>query len=226
VDETDWAWAAGLFEGEGSIYLIESRPAASLPNCDIEVVDRFADIVGGTVYGPYEPTAGQWGRQPRWVWRINGVDDCLAFVARVGLYLGTRRRSRGQEVLLGAVEPELWRPRRIALDVLDFAWGAGLFDAEGSASWCGGPVMALRMVDEDVVDWMGKIFGGKVYGPYLPRSDDGHLRKPVWHWKVGGWEACETAAIRMDPWLSRRRRSRLREILVERIYSKRPGRRM
>jgi hypothetical protein len=64
------AWAAGLFEGEGTITTSGSRLVVRLNNTYSEPVYQFAKIVGfGEVYGPYHhESPGGPKRKPFWVW--------------------------------------------------------------------------------------------------------------------------------------------------------------
>jgi hypothetical protein len=64
------AWAAGFFEGEGTITQSGARLVVRLNNTDPEPVYRFFQIVQfGEVYGPYtyeQPDGCK--RKPYWVW--------------------------------------------------------------------------------------------------------------------------------------------------------------
>ena len=63
------AWAAGLFEGEGSIYPSGSGVRLALKMTDEEPIRRFAKIVKrGSVYGPYSYERWSDGhkRKPFW----------------------------------------------------------------------------------------------------------------------------------------------------------------
>ena len=92
-------WAAGLFEGEGTI-LIRKRPedqiAVSLTSTDEDVVVEFCKVVGqGKVYGPYSYDTV---RKPFWKWNADG--EKAAFVLRsICPYLLSRRMSRATEAL-------------------------------------------------------------------------------------------------------------------------------
>lgn len=58
--EAEIAWAAGLFEGEGTITTSGGRPRLALKMTDVEPVQRFAEIVGyGRLYGPYGNKAAE-----------------------------------------------------------------------------------------------------------------------------------------------------------------------
>jgi hypothetical protein len=56
--ENEIAWAAGLFDGEGTATICRGRPRLGLRMTDEATVRRFAEAVGhGKVYGPYENDA-------------------------------------------------------------------------------------------------------------------------------------------------------------------------
>lgn len=72
----EFAWAAGLFEGEGSITLAP-RPRLQMKMADEDVVRRFGEILGvGKVYGPYGPYGydppNRLQKKPVWMWVCEG----------------------------------------------------------------------------------------------------------------------------------------------------------
>lgn len=98
---SDIAWAAGLFEGEGSMYPYRDSktgrlyPRLDLASTDEDVVRRFSRIVDGrAVYGPIQ--RGE--KKPFWRWQATGgpAKKALALFAP---YLGERRTARMHEVL-------------------------------------------------------------------------------------------------------------------------------
>lgn len=93
------AWAAGFFEGEGSITECRGRLRAQLKNTDVEVLHRFADIVGvGVVYGPYRRRSTDgFRRKPAWLW-VAEEYDALDALALLGPWLGRRRLARALEL--------------------------------------------------------------------------------------------------------------------------------
>jgi hypothetical protein len=97
--EQQIAWAAGLFEGEGSITVSGNEFALTLKNTDESVVRRFWDVLElGSVYGPYDwqGTDG-FKRKPYWVWiarRYNAM-EALDVMAP---WLSSRRLDRGYEL--------------------------------------------------------------------------------------------------------------------------------
>jgi hypothetical protein len=64
------AWAAGFFEGEGTITQSNGRLVVRLNNTDPEPVKRFATIVAfGAIYGPYQYASRDGHRRkPFWIW--------------------------------------------------------------------------------------------------------------------------------------------------------------
>lgn len=59
----EYAWAAGFFEGEGSVLMSGGVLAVRLGNTDEEVLRHFHDVIAvGTVYGPYGQYTASTGR--------------------------------------------------------------------------------------------------------------------------------------------------------------------
>jgi hypothetical protein len=97
------AWAAGLFEGEGSFSMDRGRKGytglhATLASTDEDVVRTFHRIVAvGTVTGPHSRAKAHW--KPLWRWETKGVN-----VERVyhllEPWLHSRRRARFAELLI------------------------------------------------------------------------------------------------------------------------------
>jgi len=115
LTDVELAWAAGLFEGEGSIYSCPMRYNSrtgrigirlELHMTDEDVVRRFGEIVGiGTVRGPYR-SGGDDRFRPRWKWRASGA-AAVKFLTESGILdlLGERRRGRA-EAILAALEEQ------------------------------------------------------------------------------------------------------------------------
>jgi len=99
----DIAWAAGLFEGEGSIscYPIKCRVNSirtdvSLASTDKDVIDKFCQIVGaGDVKGPREYPR----RKPIYYWQVQNFRDCMYVLGQIYDYLGERRKAKADEML-------------------------------------------------------------------------------------------------------------------------------
>ena len=100
------AWAAGLFEGEGTI-IIRKRPEdqidLQLASIDRDVIKTFRKVIGfGAVYGPYK--YGK--RQPYWKWCVYG-SDAIACLNSLKLYFLHRRKSRADEAIKRHKERQL-----------------------------------------------------------------------------------------------------------------------
>ena len=100
------AWAAGLYEGEGSIYLDRSdqrrrdgrvRIGMSLSTTDQDVAMCFWDYVRvGAVFGPY--TAAK-GTKPYWTWHLRNATQVKALATELAPLLSIRRRKQIAEAL-------------------------------------------------------------------------------------------------------------------------------
>lgn len=97
VDSVDWA--AGLFEGEGTIVVKpygEGTVSLQLASIDKDTVDRFQAVMGGKVYGPYGPYQPR--RKPHWRWDANGKEAGRVLKV-LAPRLGMRRGAKAQEAL-------------------------------------------------------------------------------------------------------------------------------
>lgn len=102
TSEQEFAWAAGLFEGEGCIHypVKEGGPQLSLAMTDEDVVRRFAATIGiGKIYtrDPYP------GMRRVWTWQAARHKEVLPLIERLLPYLGVRRSLKAQAALM-------WKP--------------------------------------------------------------------------------------------------------------------
>ena len=101
----DLAWAAGLYEGEGSFVAAKTSdrwgatrwyPRLTLSMTDEDVVRRFAAVMGvGQVDGP----VARPNRKRIWLFRITVSADALGAVERLRPWLGGRRLAQIEQVL-------------------------------------------------------------------------------------------------------------------------------
>lgn len=94
----DFAWACGLFEGEGYVH---HRPATKtgsvtrglgLGMTDQDVVERFARIVGVGSVRP-RPDRRERGWKTLWVWSAQAWGDVQPLLERMAPLMGERRRA-------------------------------------------------------------------------------------------------------------------------------------
>jgi hypothetical protein len=105
-DEIDFAWACGLFEGEGSIshYLYQRSDCATkgrarrlqLGITDLDVLERFHGIVGVGVIRAQPPVADR-KRMHRWA--VHDWTELEPLLRRMLPYLGIRRRAAAEALL-------------------------------------------------------------------------------------------------------------------------------
>jgi hypothetical protein len=105
------AWAAGFFDGEGSVHVTYawtrkdgtqgctiqtalSQSGESAPN----VLRRFQDALGGLgkIYGPYPPAKNQ--RLVRYQWEANGFAKTQAAMAMLWSWLSEPKKQKATEV--------------------------------------------------------------------------------------------------------------------------------
>lgn len=96
------AWAAGLFDGEGSSYYNESSRSLQIrisQNYDPEVLERFRAAVGvGKVYGPYG------GERMAFQYVAAGQAAIIA-MEQIGLFLSGPKRLQWE------LATEMWEAR-------------------------------------------------------------------------------------------------------------------
>ncbi len=93
-------WAAGFFEGEGTIRLNRSkrspRPTMGFQviNTDLEALERFRDGVGGLgdIGGPYGPYGVS--KKRTYCWRANRFNDVNALKGFLYPLLSARRQQQ------------------------------------------------------------------------------------------------------------------------------------
>lgn len=99
----------------------------------------------------------------------------------------------------------------------DLGWAIGLLEGEGCFHSTNSPGVRITMTDEDALVKIAKILGGKVDGPYPPRT---HQRKATWNWVVYGDPAIEIMR-KIHPHMGIRRQSQIDKVLT--WAASRPG---
>jgi len=104
ISPADLAWAAGHFEGEGTISISAerrngyARPLASLASTDREIIELFSAWWPTSIAGkkPRVPSANA---RPVYRWEINSASKVRAFIDQIGPYLRTARCRAKFEVV-------------------------------------------------------------------------------------------------------------------------------
>jgi hypothetical protein len=218
------AWAAGLYDGEGSAsaYVPRHRKTArrqmqvsqgGLPGSPPAVLVRFREIVGeGNVTGPYGGDLYYWKTT-----RKDAVDDIaralwpyLSAEKRMQFLAMTERSGRSFLVDAGAV-------RKAATE---HPWAAGLFDGEGSVwetkkpaypRWRGLamelPQSSLAGIPETLTRFHAVVGVGVISGPRVQRNP--WSKKPQYRWRTSGRRAVGHVIRSLWPWLGAVNRARL-----------------
>lgn len=91
------AWAAGIFEGEGSISIVwlprGGYPILKVTMTDLDVMQRFAAVTGIALAGPYAGT-----NKPFWAAQANGK-RAVGIAQTFFPFLGERRREQVRKAL-------------------------------------------------------------------------------------------------------------------------------
>ena len=103
--DTECAWAAGLFDAEGSVLVcgaasrrfvqleLPQSSAAGVP----EVLERFRSAVGGgSIHGPHPPRS-PWSRLPRYRWTLGARAEATRVLDLVWPWLSTRKRAQAED---------------------------------------------------------------------------------------------------------------------------------
>lgn len=94
--DTELAWAAGVFESEGTVSSARTHGklrirAAVTQNGGLEAakfLERFTTAVGmGKVLGPYDYSSSSLGSKPRWVVQYQSREDVEALMFKLEPYL-------------------------------------------------------------------------------------------------------------------------------------------
>ena len=93
------AWAAGIFEGEGSINIIPNRPSCAslqVSMTDLDILERLQDIFGGYIYTKQKQKPHH---KQGWTWQMSRKADVYATLEKLLPWFGERRSFRALNVL-------------------------------------------------------------------------------------------------------------------------------
>ena len=220
----DIAWAAGIFDGEGSTstFVPKGRKTprrqmavsqGGVPGQIPALLARFKDTVGlGNVTGPYHGL---------YYWKISTKDDVDLVGEMLWPYLSADKRTQFTAAAIRVRHPV---PASQITSVREFesAWAAGLFDGEGTfgayrgarmrPSWRGVsmsiPQASAIAIPEPLLRFRAAVSVGSVTGPRIVPSPWSVL--PQYQWRATGRHVC-TAAIKVIwPWLGPVKRAEIR----------------
>jgi hypothetical protein len=99
--QLEFAWACGLFEGEGTIVANRrwASPVMRVTMADRDVLERFERAVGvGRINGPYGPYGKS--RKVQYEWSLYTRDGIATLLARMRPWLSARRLAQAERVYI------------------------------------------------------------------------------------------------------------------------------
>lgn len=103
------AWAAGLFEGEGTIGIIKGRVRVAIHMTDYDVLEKLRDNFGGQIYNTKKQKDHH---KQSWVWTITSTENAMSFLMDIEPYLGSRRKARIDEAVNAVEDGKIVRSLR------------------------------------------------------------------------------------------------------------------
>lgn len=113
MEACDERWAAGLFEGEGTVGLAKGKWRLSLAMTEEFVLLKFLALVGGgRIYGPYHD--GNPRHRVHWKWLCWRAEEVVAIGEMFLPYLGpTRHKKMEQAIAAMRKTPVRWRQQTL-----------------------------------------------------------------------------------------------------------------
>jgi hypothetical protein len=97
LEKWEWAWLAGIFEGEGSIHFSNVNSVQvkiGMTDKDVlETVDRLFPSPNGLRHRPYEY------KKDQWFWMVSSKEAVEEYLQGILPFLLSRRRARAEEGL-------------------------------------------------------------------------------------------------------------------------------
>lgn len=207
------AWLAGIIEGEGYLSAKRGHGLVRVVMTDADVVARLYAVSAVGKLNDLPLRAAH--HKPVYSWTILREESVLTLLTSVAPLLGTRRRTRAEEVLalhgrelpaayqMAPGSPEAW------------GWVAGMIEGEGYVvpgpdSKDQRPRIGLQMVDFDVIDRLAAITRVGTICNITPRRQ---TEQPLRRWTVDRREHIRLVLQNILPYLGERRANRARYVL-------------
>jgi hypothetical protein len=226
------AWAAGLFEADGSASShLSMRRGRAQPELLVyqaghdrapEVLVRFREIVScGTLLGP--------ARGRLWCWRVSRISEVERVVQLLWPWLGPLKRQQimsmsrrvSRQTLVSALDDLCTGDslERAVPPMTDIAWAGGFFVGEGWVG-CRLPVpsnpwpqlrAAITQAGASAVPNSLRRFhaamkgAGSITGPYTSTSPWSRL--PQYRWSIASEKGTKAVVERLWPWLDEAKRT-------------------
>lgn len=101
MTESELAWIAGLFEGEGCFNFVKKskKKRLAIRMTDFDILKRLHYLTPGScLTGPYSDKRGR--RKPIWTWQLNRAKELYDLVLALRPWMGERRGAKMDEYLV------------------------------------------------------------------------------------------------------------------------------
>lgn len=92
-------WAAGLFEGEGTIAVNANRVTVAIHMTDRDILERMHSEFGGQLY---DMKKQEEHHKDSWKWCITRTENAMKFLEMIYPWMGQRRKARIEEARTAA----------------------------------------------------------------------------------------------------------------------------
>jgi hypothetical protein len=217
TNEHELAWAAGVFDGDGTAsgYVPKQRRSRvvqlTVYQSTTPILERFRTALGGEglICGPYRGRLYHWTTKRKDVVRL----ACRALSPSLS---DEKRRQ-----LMRAIEGNAELARLITgvrrQPSTELAWAAGFFDAEGSITWSGrSPVLEVAQAEVDgapgsaLLRFASVVGVGRISGPRTVPS--AWSRLPQFRWIASSRADVHASVERLWPFLGQEKRAQLRSL--------------
>jgi len=99
MTQQEIAWAAGVFEGEGCIYILKCRPHCAnlqVSMTDLDILERIQKLFGGNIYQKKKQKAHH---KIIWTWQLAKSKDIVYTLAKLVPWFGQRRAYKALNTL-------------------------------------------------------------------------------------------------------------------------------
>src|SRR5579859_6411799 len=105
TQENELYWAAGFFDGEGTIGFYNGRGIIQVKQVDKEPLERFAKAIQiGKVAGPYAQQEENW--QPQYQWQVQARRDVIRVAQLLLPLVSGNKRKQVEQCLATALAYE------------------------------------------------------------------------------------------------------------------------
>ena len=114
MSDVELAWFGGWVSADGTI--LAEGPTIKFAICDRDPLQKFADLFGNHVRGPFKPSG--FGKQPRFEWSVRGR-RAVWLIALIFPWLSDRYQNRATIALEAYQAQPHSRGRKLSIEQVD-----------------------------------------------------------------------------------------------------------